>query len=65
MKENVGPLLYGAGNMVTEDIKKLKAFNAFFAYTFMCQIYFEKYLAQNQRGNLEQGRTTLDVGGPG
>lgn len=65
MKENVGPLVYGAWNMVTEDIKKLEAFNAFFAYTFICQICFQKSLAQNQWGNPEQGRTILDVGGSG
>lgn len=58
----MGLLLNGAGNLMTEDIEKLKVLNAFFAYTF-------RFAFRNPRpktsGEVQSKEDLLNVGRSG
>ncbi|CAM5119753.1 unnamed protein product [Natator depressus] len=41
VKESVGPLLNGVGNLVTEDVEKANVLNAFFASVFTNKVSFQ------------------------
>lgn len=52
IKENMGPLLNGAGATVTEDTEEPEVLNAFFASVFTGKPDFQKYQIPDTRGRV-------------
>ena len=49
-RENVGPLLNEAGDLVTQDMEKAEVLNAFFASVFTSKTGLQESLAPETRG---------------
>ena len=52
MRENVGPLLNGAGALVTQDMEKAEVLNAAFASVFTGKTGLQESQAPETRGKM-------------